>query len=67
MERVQPARSFFVELAEILLLAGRLYIVITFANPGPSTSSATRLVPTLTTTTMCSRPRSISLHDSGAG
>jgi signal peptidase I len=28
---VQPARSFFVELAEILLLAVGLYIVITFA------------------------------------
>lgn len=31
VERVQPARSFFVELAEILLLAVGLYIVITFA------------------------------------
>jgi signal peptidase I len=30
-DRVQPARSFFVELAEILLLAVGLYIVITFA------------------------------------
>jgi signal peptidase I len=31
VEQVQPARSFFVELAEILLLAVGLYIVITFA------------------------------------
>jgi len=31
VERVQPARSFFVELAEILLLAVGLYFVITFA------------------------------------
>ena len=31
IQRVQPARSFFVELAEILLLAVGLYIVITFA------------------------------------
>ena len=31
VERVQPTRSFFVELAEILLLAAGLYLVITFA------------------------------------
>jgi signal peptidase I len=31
IERVPPVRSFFVELAEILLLAAGLYIVITFA------------------------------------
>ena len=31
VERAQPTRSFFVELAEILLLAAGLYIVITFA------------------------------------
>lgn len=31
VDRVQPSRSFFVELAEILLLAVGLYIVITFA------------------------------------